>query len=170
MKWSYEKVDEYLVLSLCAIAASVIFLGAGLVRWRQATSCAAQVDRLAAIHEQVRKDAGTLAAQRDPGMRAPSNEDQFNTLLEDACVASGIDPGQLGDTLPTREELPDKPYDLVEYTVSLGGVTMSQLADLFYNLKLKLPGARVRNIRVTRDFKHPDTRRANLTIAFAVAS
>ena len=169
MKRAYEKVDEYLALALCALAAGVIFTAAGFFQVRRAHAYRRASARLESVHEQVRNDVGRIIAE-SAAEGAVANETQFNTLFGRACTASGIDRGRVSETDSTPEELPDKPYDLIIYAVHLEGITMPQLADLLYNLERTLAGARVRGISVRDNSEEPDLRPVTLRISLAVTS
>ena len=170
MKRSSERIDGYLVLAICAIAAGLIFAGAGLVRWRQRAAYERRAANLRAAHERVLAEAGELLARRDAGEGAPRTQSQFNTLLDSACKASRIDPGQVTGTSPSREELPGQDRVRVTYDVDIKAITMGQLADLFYNLKLQLPGARVRSISATAEPQQAGVHGVHFKISFAAAS
>ncbi len=170
MKRAYEKVDEYLALALCALAAGVIFTAAGVFQLRRGLAYGQTAAQLAGAHEQLRSEGGMILAERRSATSVPSGETQFNTLLDEACKASGIDPGRWRGTGSTPEELPDKPYDLITYAVELEGITMPQLAELLYNLKRMLPGAHVRSISADENPEEPDLRGVRLRISLAVTS
>ena len=170
MRRPHEKVDEYLVLSLCAIAAGLLFAGAGVLKWRQSLTYDRLTKELRAVHEQVRQEAGEILAERDSTRTAPQSQSQFNTLLDNAGRASRIDPAQILGTTPSREELPEPPYARVTYDVELKDIAMPQLADLFYNLKSEMPGAPVRVIRATAEPKQPGLYRVHFQISFAAAA